>query len=326
MQNVTLAYIMDRIESEYGRMTPKIKARLTSDINGWIALACKRWPFWFLESEPGLVPMSLFPVSDVTTLTRVYGYWWDKGWLVTDPGVYAYTIAYPFQPGIIGIPEADISHPTATAQTQQQNVRTDLFEAYQQDGWSAVDIQQLLYVKKFRLTGTIDQDLDIFPYSDFTRRSKLDASGEPICCTFNTINGISQLIFNCVPDNNYIYQVGFRLGSLPPLDRPDATNLFAINYPEVLITVGIIKAAKYFGEKTEVAAYTVDLYGESYAKERNPDMTPGGMIGDILAEGRKRHTPRDRVLKVYTSSRKALAKRGSRRKWIPGGYYWDGSP
>ena len=311
MPNITLATIIDRITEEYGRMTPKVKARLTSEINAWVDQACRKWNFWFLECEPGLSTIKIFPLDPTlsinTQVTFVQGPWIDRGWLCSTAGTVAYPFWYPTQPYW-----DSTSDPPVTSTYMR--------------GWMPVEISRLLYVKGFNARGTPRKDLEIFPYQDFMTRARFDAQGEPDYCTFVTENGLSSLLFNSIPDQSYLYQIGFKLASLPPLERPDSTNLFAQYYPNVLVCVGIIKAARYFGEKTEVQSYLVDLFGESYAKERNPDQTPGGMIGDILSEGRQRHTGRSKTLKVYTSSRSALYRQGSQRKFIPGGYYWDGMP
>lgn len=294
-QNVTLAYVLDRINERYGRQKASVKARLVGDLNEWIARACRRFSFWFLNQDPGLDIVDQFPLAstDLSTLTPIKGRWVDKGWLVTQANTPSYAYAYP---------TVEAVDPTASDS-----------QPLDPKAWTWGELTHLLYVKEFDSTGSFLRDLPILPYSEFMTFTKWDKPTRPDRVTFQTGNGVSVLHFAPTPDQAYLYQVRARLANLLPLDRADSTNAMLMTYPEVVITAGLLIAAEYFHEAQEIQFYSMKLYGGEYAQVMDPTkVTPGGLLGEVIADSRRRSKSEADQLRVYASSNRALGRDNGR--------------
>lgn len=302
-QNITLSYVIDRINERYGRQKASVKARLTGDLNEWISRACRRFNFWFLHQDPGMSVIEQFPLanSDFSDLTKQKGNWVDKGWLLAEADMPYYTFAYPTQ--------ETINPGTGTITPK---------------AWAWGEITHLLYVKEFDSEGSFLRDLPILPYSEFTTFTKWDKQTRPDRVAFQTMNNVSVLHFAPTPDQGYLYQVRAKLASLPPLDRADSTNVFLQTYPELVITAGLLIAADYFHETQEIQYHSMRLYGAEYAATQDPTkVTPGGLLGEALADSRRRDKSESDQLRVYQSSHRALGRDNGRvRSRYPfQGYY-----
>lgn len=305
-QNVTLAYVIDRINERYGRQKASVKARLVGDLNDWISRACRRFNFWFLEQDPGLDIVDQFPLAstDLSLLTPVFDNWVDKGWLVTEANTPSYAYACPT------LQAASLS----SVETQPLDPKA----------WSWADLSNLLYVKEFDSTGSFLRDLPILSYSDFMTFTRWDRQTRPDRVTFQTANGVSVLHFAPTPDQAYLYQIRAKLASLLPLDRADSTNEMLQTYPEMVITAGLLIASEYFHETQEIQYYATKLYGSEYAMLQDPTkVTPGGLLGEAIADSRRRNKSEADQLRVYASSHRALGRDNGRvRSRYPfQGYY-----
>lgn len=299
VQNVTLAYVIDRINERYGRQKASVRARLVGDLNEWISRACRRFNFWFLNMDPGLSLVSMFPLpgTDLDLLPvvkgRFKGRWVDKGWLSTVANTPSYSFAYP---------TLDIAEPEFFDQAPLQP-----------KGWAWGEIAQLLYVKEFDSTGSFLRDLPILPYSEYMTFAKWDKPTRPDRVTFQTASGVSVLHFAPTPDQAYLYQVRVKLANLMPLDRADSTNAMLQTYPEMVITAGLLIAAEYFHEEKEIAFYSAKLYGGEYAQTQDPTKsTPGGLLGEALADSRRRGKSEADQMRVFSSSNRALGRDNGR--------------
>lgn len=302
-QNVTLAYVLDRIWERYGRQKASVKARLVGDLNEWINRACRRFNFWFLHQDPGMAVVQSFPLtaSDFSELTPQRGQWVDKGWLLTLADTPSYMYAYPT------IEKVDYLNADDPPVTEQ--------------GWAWGEITNLLYVKEFDYLGCFLRDLPILPYSEFMSFMKFDQKTRPDRASFQTANGVSILHLAPTPDTGYLYQVRTKLAQLPPLDRADSTNVFLQTYPELVITAGLLIAADYFHELQEIQLYSMRLYGGEYAQTQDPTkVTPGGLLGEALADTRRRNKSESDQLRVYTSSHRALGRDNGR---VRSRYPWN---
>lgn len=302
-QNITLAYVIDRINERYGRQKASVKARLVGDLNEWISRACRRFNFWFLEQDPGIKIIRQFPLAqtDFSTLTKQFGNWVDKGWLLAESGTPCYSFAYP----------------------SREWLKLDSGEITE-DGWLWGEITHILYVKEFDSTGSFLRDLPVLPYSSFNTFTKWDKKTRPDRVSFQTVNGVSLLHFAPTPDQKYLYQVRTKLAALPPLDRADSTNDMLRTYPEMVITAGLLIAADYFHEAQEIQYHSARLYGAEYAATQDPTkVTPGGLLGEALADSRRRDKSEADQLRVYASSHRALGRDNGRvRSRYPfQGYY-----
>lgn len=303
-QNQTAAYLVDRIETVYGRMTSKIKARLLGDVNAWVDWACRRWGFWFLRVEVGISALAQFPISDTSTLTMKLGRWWDRGWLATSSGVNSYFFAYPTQT------ITDPAETNALATTQR---------------WKYAEIGRMLYCKKYSNTGSLEKDLEVLTPEQFVMAAKYDSAAEPTHVTWQTQNSISSIIFTPEPNAVYLYNFGVQLASLEPLTRNDSTHAMLEYYPQTVITAGLVLAAKYFGETRELATYQAELYGAQYAQIMDANLTPGGLIGGMVADTRTRMLGQNQTMRSYASSRRAVGRGSYRRRTYLGGYYYEGT-
>lgn len=298
---MTLAHIIDRVLKRFGRDTKEIRARLVEDLNFWIDQTVRRWDLWLADVDPSPSVISNFPISSESALeglTREKGRWLSRGWLVTSNGTYLYPVAAP-----------------AISVHDNDTVR--------HAGWNFVEVSRINYVQRVHLDGTPGKELEVLPPPAFYRRTGYQNKGEPSAVTFGTEHGVSHLVFSPLPDNSYLYAVGFRLARLPRLNRMDSVNSMTLAYPEAVITAGLMTLATYFNEVQEKAIYAAELYGAAYVTGDSSDgAVPGGMVGAMIADTRKRRLTRDSQAKSYLSAGRALNRGGIyRRRRGPFGYY-----
>ena len=289
MQANTLSYVIDRIENVYGRMTARIRGRLVTDLNNWMCRACRRWNFWFLDVTPGNFIPAQFPIQDLSTIqlpAQTGNFWVDRGWLVTQPGEFSYPFAVP-----------EISPKMFASGQQPYGLR-----------WTLAEAGRVFSVKVFNQTGTQKRYVEILPPEEYLGKMRYDTKGEPQQCTYSTEGGLSALQLNPCPDKQYLLSVYWRLAEPEIITRPDQTNIFLSYYPETVVTAGLVLASRYFGEQKELQMYLMELFGAEYAQKRGSEQTPGGLIGDMISDTRKRMQPRSKSLKVYTSARRAQTK------------------
>lgn len=309
MQNITLAYVVDRVTERYGRPKVKVKARLVGDLNAWIDRMCRRFNFWFLHQDPGMYVFSQFPMASATppstnfaNLTPVLGQWVDKGWLLLVPGQAAYPFAYP-------INECwDATQAVPTVNT----------------GWVYGEIQKISNVKQFGYSGDFLRDIAVCSYADMLTHQSYAKPAVPLAVTFQTVNGQSILHFSPTPDQAYLYCIRTKLATMPPLGRADSTNAFLTYYPEAVICAGLLQQAEYFHEPQEMQQYAAKLYGAEYSQLMDPcKATPGGLIGEIIADTRSRNKSEASTMRVYGSTARALGRDNGQRRlqWSNAGYY-----
>lgn len=312
VQNFTLAWLIDKIERKYGRMTNELRADLYDEINLWVNRLCKRWNFWFLEVLPGQYAMSLFPLSDATLSAYTFpvsgSRWFDLGWFMTA----ANQVTYPFL-----MPYAVAYDLTDTTVPQQAGER-----------WNYAPIKQIKHLYRYSKTGACVEEVEVLPPAEYHRIAQYQTSGIPKTATWSDDGQQSTIQVNPKPNDIYIYQAHLMLAGLPPLDRPHATHAFLQHYPHAMVAVGCLGAAQYFNEQDRVAEFMFEVYGPEWKQQSNPNFMPGGHVGEILADSRKRRQAgADMTMKVFPSEAQALGRRGARRRVVTYGryYYYEGN-
>lgn len=311
----TLSFVIHKVKSVYGRMTNKIAAQLTDDINIRIEELCRQYKFWFNVLEPGQAFLREFPFSGdaaVNALVPAFGQWIDRGWLITEAGRQTYPFAYP------------LTMAAATGTTATVPADPPLVPA----NWAYGSIVRVVAIKQMTNEGTTKRDMQLLNHSDMMSNALYTKQGPPILCSFTEeAPGLSCIVFSPTPDQTYLFNVQAEM--LPTrLDRPDSTSGMLLYYPRVYVLFGILEAAKYFGEKQEHAFYEDQLYGAQWAQTKDPNMAPGGLVGLMLADSRKRFVQKEQYRRGYTSSRRAsqrTARSGQAYNVLPGFYFQDGS-
>lgn len=311
MRNGTLAFVIHRVLSRYGRNTRKIRANLVGDLEMWIERTCRRWPLWFMEAVPDTVVLNGFPYTEAA-FEAVDGEngWVAPGWLKTsDKGQATYSLWWPrFLPPHLG------------------GVELVPYEKSQAQYWEPVEAKAIDYVKEINLDGTLARDIEVIgSFDEMMSRPKYGSDGTPRRAAWQTRNGVTSLTFDCKPDRQYLYQVQFRLARWPgALNRPDSCHPMMWYYPEVVIKAGqYIFANDYWHEKEEAMKHGMDLYGNAYVQSGDSALTPGGMLGEIIAESKNRGQQRQPQVGVYTSSRAAIGRGGPVQGRSPKGYYFS---
>lgn len=316
MPACTASFILHRVRSIYGRMTKKIAANILEDLNNEIDRLCSRWHFWFLDLEPGMSFIKTFPYanqSDLQAVVPAEGQWVDRGWLLTK----ADQLTYPFMRPLFVTPNTPIGVTGATITSDPIVTPSN---------WISTRILRIRYIKQMTLTGTSRLDMTCMNWSDFMSRGMYSQTSQPIIAAFNTENDVSSIAFGPCPDDVYAMCIGATV--LPtPLDRPDSVNELTMYAPLVAIYLGLIVAAKYFGEKTEIDFWKSELYGPAYAQAEDPNMQPGGIVGELWIQTKTKRTQKENYRENYRSSRFAT-NRSSRtgQPWptMPGFYSGPG--
>ena len=297
----TLAMVVDRVKTVYGRMTPEIRSRLTGDINRWVDRLCRRWNFWFLDVPAGQYAQTLFPVSDVDsdiTYPVTNSRWFDGGWLAARAGQHSYLFMYPT------VLALDITDTVSPVQLGEY--------------WQYAEIKRINSCARISDNGTFDGELEVIPYDEFRRFTDYNNNQSPTRVSFQTQGGYSTVLFNTKPTQTELYQFDVRLASLPPLDKPHSSHAMLQYWPDAVIYAGLIEAAKYYGETRELQTYYSMLYGPEYMQTSNPNLVPGGVIGEMIAETRNRaQASKTPTMKVWRSATLALGRGGIRRDTNP---------
>jgi hypothetical protein len=298
----TLSWLVDEIERKFGRgSVPDFKGGLFMDINREVDRLTRRWKFWFMNAEPGTALS--FPISSLSALDLTRGRWADQGWLVTLADKYDNTYY---------MPTSNTISVQATAATS---------DVTQPSRWVPGEISNLNFVHFYDANGVYRSEIQIIPETEWWRRANLKTSGLPVYATFKTeLDGVSRLLVTPKPNDVYLFQVSARLATLPPLDRPESTHAMLMYYPHVVLKIGLVEAASYFGDQARWMIYMSELHGADFLQRDNPNFTPGGMIGEMIADTRNRVDNRYLTAKVYKSSAAAFGRNGPRRN-VGGGYY-----
>ncbi|MBM3458002.1 MAG: hypothetical protein FJX77_05670 [Armatimonadetes bacterium] len=303
-QASTLAWLVDEIERKFGQGTQELHASLFMDINRAVDRLTRRHKFWFLNVEPDTTlqfPITSFPSA--TVYSRHGGTWTARGWLITTTGRWDYPYLIP---DAVSIADAD---PLVT----------------DPERWHFAEISALNFVHFYDKDGVFRSEIQIVPETEWWRRANLKTSGLPAWACFKTeADGVSHILLAPKPNDIYLFQVGARLATLPPLDRPLSTHAMLAYYPHVVLQVGLCEAAKYFRDQSAWMLYMAELYGMGFMQKDDPNFIPGGMIGEMLADSRNRSDTRYLTAKTYTSSALAIGRNGPRRS-MRGRYYVTGS-
>ena len=241
LQPNSLELVLSQVHGRFQRASAAWDAYATSNVESWLDDLCRLYPWWFLTTNPGTSLRASFPLTTLTTLAPKVGAWVDIGWLLVSPGVQVYDIYAPTSESAYYSNPNDVSN------------------------WHLAQCQEVRYVYEFDEVGNFVQDLDIQDDVSALTFMGYQTRRRPVQAMWRTLENRSQIIFDPVPDNYYLYAVSFTEANTPIFSTDGGashTHRFINILPEALVQYGIIKAAQYFDEPGIAAQAKEALFGD----------------------------------------------------------------
>lgn len=304
LQPSSIELVLSQVRGRFQRASSAWDAYATSNVESWLDDLCRQYPWWFLTTNPGTLLRASFPISALNSLPTRAGSWVDIGWLRVSPGVQVYDIYAP------------------TSETTYYTTPTD------GTNWHLANCQELRYVYEFDKDGNFIQDLDIqddvsaLTFMGYTTRQR------PCQAMWRTLENRSQLIFDPVPDDYYLYAVSFTEANVPIFSTDSGashTHKFINVLPEALVQYGIIKAAQYFDEPDIAAQAKEALFGNppNLHLPRSKKMV-NGLLDTLRNDTTKRQTQfeQEKML-LCRSKNQASGRYGNSDSLTMHQKYWD---
>lgn len=290
----TLGYCIDRAKRRFGKTNQDLETTLPMALTDRLREICAEFDYWFLRVEPGQANPA-FPYTTAPTVFK-QDRWLLPGWLATQAGTEAYAL-----------------------QTPLQIVSDDAL-------WAPSEASRLVYVKRFGLSGAMECDLSVKSGNTyFSEGTFTGSSGQapPQYAWAQTIDGVTYLRLNPIPDQVYLMSVGWQL-AVPPWfgNGPSLTNLLMFYYPRVLVTLTLLEYAEYYHEADAFAFYTKQLWGDARGRVRS-DIPDYGLIGAMKIDTMQRWGQESEELAQYRSLREATGREGFGHRQ-PGDSYYSG--
>lgn len=223
----TLSEVLDQIKNRFQRHATAFDTYAQTNIESWLDSLSRMYPWWFLTTNPGTLLRTSFPIAALGSVTLKAGNWADLGWLITTAGTQVYDIY------------------TVAGE--------DLYYSSPSDAtlWHLALCQEVRYVYQFTKEGLFKQNLDVQDDVSSLGFMNYQTRQEPYQVMWRTLENRSQLVFNPIPDDRYLYAVSFSL-STPPIFTRDGGITYRNKWlnvcPEAVVQYGIMEAAAYFDE------------------------------------------------------------------------------
>lgn len=223
----TLAEVLDQIKQRFPRQNNAFDAYAEANIESWLDHLSRLYPWWFLTTNAGTLLRTSFPIASLASVTLKAGSWADLGWLITTAGTQTYDIY------------------TVSSESAYYASPSDA------SLWHLAKCQEVRYVYEFDANGCFLQDLDIQDDVSALTFIGYQTQQRPVQAMWRTLEDRSQIIFDPIPDDRYLYAVSFTQSN-SPIYTPDVgatyTHKWLTYCPEAVVQYGIMKAAQYFDE------------------------------------------------------------------------------
>lgn len=286
----TLADVLAQIRNRFQRYAAQFETYVTLNIESWLDNLCRMYPWWFLTTNPGSILRTSFPYASMASIPLKVGNWVDIGWLKTTAGTNVYDIY--------------------TVRSEQAYYATPADATL----WHLALCQEVRYVYEFDYSGNFLQDLDIqddvsaLTYMGYQTRSR------PMQAMWRTLENRSQLVFDPVPDQAYLYAISFTQ-STPPMWTADSgvtyNHKFITVLPEALVQYGIIQAAQHFDEPNLAREAERILFGDPpnlHLPRRQKKFL--GLLDTLRNDTSKRQTQYEQEKVMLLNSKVAASGRG----------------
>lgn len=277
---------------DFGKTDRRLEEQLYLSVTDRLRELCVDFPYWFLTVEPGVIVPAALPYTSAPTTFPGPSRFLDQGWFLTQPNVEYY--------------------PLFTAMDSLQNT-----------GWGPVEASQIHWISQFTLEGGFCSNL---PISESEAHFSLGSprtqfTGAIRSVMPHTINGITYLRFNPVPNDTYLMATSFQLAYPPWVSLGgDWTNWMFQYYPRCIELLVKICYAEFYHEVEAKKDYMRDLYGDAGGKVRS-EVPFGGLIETMKNDTWKRNEQRTQELPLGKSSLDAVGRGGYARRGPGGPYY-----
>lgn len=236
----TVSTALAQIKGRFQRQSNTVDSYMQANVESMLDELCRLYPWWFLTTNPGTLLRATFPISNLGAVPFKGGNWADIGWLITSPGVQVYDIWAPAN---------ESAYYTTPSDTSQ---------------WRRAYCQEVRFVYEFDKDGNFVQDLDVQDDTSALTFMGLSTRTRPTQVMARTLEDRTQLVFDPIPDTNYLYAVSFTQGYTPIYTR-DGGGSFRHKLldviPEAFVQYGIMKAAQMFDEPALAAQAEKALMG-----------------------------------------------------------------
>jgi len=223
----TIESALAQIRGRFQRASSAWDTYAETNVESWIDDICRMYPWWFLTTNPGTLLRASFPYTSMSTPTAKAGSWLDIGWLRTTAGQQVYDIyAVADESGYYAAP-SDTSK------------------------WHLALCQEVRFLYEFDKDGCFLQDLDIqddvsaLTFIGYSQRAR------PCQAMWRSLEDRSQIVFDPIPDDAYLYAVSFTQSTTPiyTTDAGISHRHKLLNViPEALVQYGIMQGAQFFDE------------------------------------------------------------------------------
>ncbi len=222
----TLAEVLDQIKSRFQRNNAAFDAYVQTNIESWLDNLTRLFPWWFFTTNPGTLLRSSFPIASLSALPNRAGSWVDIGWLRTVAGQQVYDI---------WAPRSESAYYAAPTDSSL---------------WHRALCQEVRYLYEFDEDGNFLQDLDVQDDVSALTFIGYQTRQRPVQVMWRTLEDRSQLVFDPIPDQAYLYAVSFSQSSTPiyTTDGVNYSHKWLTVLPEAVVQYGIMQAAQYFDE------------------------------------------------------------------------------
>ena len=237
----TLAEVLDQIKSRFQQHNTAFDTYVSTNLESWLDHLTRLYPWWFLTSNPGTLLRASFPISSLASVTLRAGSWADIGWLITTAGQQVYDIYAPRSEQAYYSSPADASL------------------------WHLALCQEVRYVYEFTPEGDFLQDLDIQDDVSALTFIGYQTRQRPVQAMWRTLENRSQIVFDPIPDDRYLYGISFSQSSTPIWSADGGvtySHKLLTVCPEAVVQYGIMKAAQYFDEPGLAAQAEKELMGK----------------------------------------------------------------
>ncbi len=295
---MTQAQLQTAVFQMFPRSNSEVITMFNNSLESWVNELCD-FPYWFLTISPNADFTLGFPYTTLPTSYKA-GYWIDRGWLITQPGVNKYKIYAPLE----NDQSADSSW------------------------WAPAKVRQVGFIKEYTEQGQFRYDLEISAQNNILSNMSFLTQNNlsPKKVWIEQTESGSYLTFHPVPSEKKVYAIQFVLQTCPfyqSVTDSAIHNRWLTYAPQAVLYKCLIHVARYFDEKNLLQEYQTALYGDPPKGEVRSQFPYKGILGKLWEDTREMAKQIEQSIPWYKSSAQAFGRGGILRQshWMGSGYF-----
>lgn len=290
MNPSTLAQLKTNVFAKFPKTNMQVQGIFDRQIQTWCYELAKEFPWYCLREYPLDIAAIDFPLT-LSTETPVFGDWLAPGWLIVQPGVSQYQLAYPLE-----------------------------FDQWENPSWwRNVTSDRIHYAKLFDGQGYFRKDLPVCSRDQALSYKRYIEGHRPEYFYLSSTESGSFINLLPVPDDYYLFAVEFQNSN--PLfyvnsEDSQTYNKMMTFYPRALELYALIQVAEYFDEPGKTERWEKELFGTAGGGNGLMGAVLGrkGLIGSMVRDSEKSIKQKTQVMSFYKSARQAVGRDGNPRR------------